>query len=291
MIPVAFDYARPTTLPDAHDLLLKSGVDADIAILAGGQSLLSALKKRKRKPTMVLDLGGIDELSDVRVEKDTLHVGAMMRQAEFVHHPFISERAPIFLEVAASAGDPMIRRRGTLVGAFCEADPAGDWVPAGLVHDATVVLHGLENSDPVSLETFIAKPRATRIGRGEIVTWARLPAMPVDARFAYRKCKHISIGWSIAGVAVLLKLDSHGQCSWARIAASGALATPQRLRSLEQALEGIVLSDERAVDLLVRDNLGGMEFVGDNYASADYRAERLAVHIRRTLVELSNTKI
>ncbi len=286
MIPARFDYARPTTLAGAHLLLQQSAPNASVALLAGGQSLLSELKLRRSKPDLVVDLGRIEELRNIESQRDTLTVGAMSRQSDFAVHPFIDRHAPIFREVAAAAGDPMIRRKGTLVGAFCAAEPGGDWAAAGLVHDVDLEINRSCSTRIVTLEALIALSKKERLVRGDIVTKAILHAAPEGTLSAYRKCKHAAIGWSIASIAVVAEFGSGATCTGIRLAASGALVAPQRLRDLEAALGGIDLTNEVATDMLICAQTDALEFTGDRYASATYRKERLVVLIRRTLAEL-----
>ena len=187
----------------------------------------------------------------------------------------------------AAAADPMVRRRGTLVGAFCECDPFGDWVPAGLVHEVELELVGPAGVRRVALEGFAALSPEKRLARGEIACAAEIAAAPPGAQSLYRKAKHNAIGWSIAGVAVLASRKPDGSVEEIRLAAAGALARPQRLRGLEAALSGVDLRDASTIQAEVDRHCGALDFVGDRYASADYRALRLMVEIRRALAELA----
>tara|TARA_R110000868_G_scaffold56546_3_gene174969 strand:+ start:38108 stop:38977 length:870 start_codon:yes stop_codon:yes gene_type:complete len=289
MIPHSFDYMRPQTLSDALQKIEHLTPQTEVAILAGGQSLLSALKQRRTKPNLIVDLGSISDLSATREVPDGLEVGAMVRQVDFAGHHFVHAHAPIFQDVAAAAGDPMIRRNGTLVGAFCEVDPRGDWVAAGLVQDAILEISSLSGTRREPLESFAGKPRESRLKRGELVTKCILNAAPANSISAYRKCKHNAVGWSIAGVAVVLELDNERKCRAIKLAAAGATTFPQRLRALELELQGVDLSDEDNLDRLIRPHLTALEFFGDSYASAGYREKRLAIQIRRTLAELTKS--
>ena len=286
MIPSAFDYVRPASIAEAQ-AALASAVKTDAAILAGGQSLLTALKQRRRRPSLVIDLRGIAELRDVTVKRGTMHVGAMVRQADIVRHPFVRKYLRVLAEAGEAAGDPMIRRLGTLAGAFCEVDPEGDWVAAGLVLDVKVEKRGQRSSENIPLEQFVLGPHEVQLGAGEIVTSLEIPALPSRVRSAYRKAKHIAVGTSIASAAVVYCPDERGSCTWVRIAVAGAPSYPQRLSDIEEALAGADFADIASVSESVRDGMAGLEFIGDRYASADYRAERLAVLIQRTLTELA----
>lgn len=285
MIPVAFDYVRPRTLAEARDALAASAGEA--VILSGGQSLMTDLKLRRKRPRLVVDLGAIEGLAAIDAGDGVVRIGAMARQSDIAQHQGIAAQFPLLIEIAAAAADPMIRRRGTLVGALCAVEPGGDWLCGCLAMDGIVEIAAASGRRDVPLTDFVEGARATALGRDEIAAAVRLHAAPKGARSAYRKVKHIAIGWSIASVAVVLDIDDGGRCRFARVAVSGATAWPQRLPSLEAAL---CTQDWRKRDRLqdaVAESLSHAQFTGDYYASAPYRAERLASLVEQTIAELA----
>ncbi|WP_421934803.1 FAD binding domain-containing protein [Phenylobacterium sp.] len=286
MIPVDFDYVRPCDVPSAAALLAQASPDS-VAILAGGQSLLTELKQRMRRPQLVVDLGGIGELKRIAVDGDIIRIGAMATQADIVRHPFVLERLEILAEVAAVAADPMVRGQGTLVGALCHADPSGDWVAACLVLDAVIEVRCGDVQREMTISEFVSGPGRNALQVGEMVTGLRIEA-PATARLAaYRKVRHTAIGWSVAGLAASLEVDPDGRCVDCRLAASGALGRPQRLTEVEDALSGFMLKDSPGLARLIAGATGDLDFLDDRHASGAYRATRLSVLVRRTLSELS----
>lgn len=279
MIPVAFDYVRPKRLDEAKALLAQAGADA--VILAGGQSLMTELKLRRIRPRLVVDIGGVPDLDGVDVGADGLAVGAMARQASVAR---AATAWPLLAEIAAAAADPMVRHRGTLVGAFCQADPGGDWVAAGLVLDSRLEVSGPTGIRQVALADVVAGPG---LGGGEIAIAAHIPPLPAGARSVYRKVKHIGIGWSVASAAVVLAPMADGRAAGVRVAVSGATSHPQRLPQLEEALTQLNIADEGALDQAIATALSSLSYRGDAYASADYRAERLGILLRQTLKGLA----
>ena len=217
MIPVAFDYCRPGTLAEAHAALAAG----DAVILSGGQSLMTDLKLRRKRPQMVVDLQAIAALSAVDVGNDAVRIGAMVRQADLVANEAVVSRLPLLAQIANVAADPMVRRRGTLVGALCAVEQGGDWLVGCLTMEGVVEIAGAGGSREMPLTEFVRGARTTALGSDEIVVAVRLRTAPRGARAAYRKVKHIAIGWSIASVAVVLDVDG-GRCSLVRIAVSGA---------------------------------------------------------------------
>ena len=284
MIPVAFDYCRPKTLTEAHAAL--AGAAGEAVILSGGQSLMTDLKLRRKRPQMVVDLQAIEALSAVEASSDVVRIGAMVRQADLVANEAVVSRLPLLKEVANVAADPMIRRRGTLVGALCAVEQGGDWLAGCLAMEGVVEIAGARGTREMPLTEFVRGARTTALGSDEIAVAVRLRPAPRSARATYRKVKHIAIGWSIASVAAVLDVDG-GRCSFARIAVSGATTHPQRLTALEEALATIDVRRRDRLRETVTTSLLGLTFWGDYYASADYRAERLANLIEQTVAEIA----
>jgi carbon-monoxide dehydrogenase medium subunit len=286
MIPVNFDYFRPVDIGIAA-AILADAAPGRVAVLAGGQSLMTQLKRRTRRPQLVLDLGGIGDLRTIQAQGDTLCIGAMVTQADLVRHPFVRDRLAILVEVSAVAADPMVRRQGTLVGALCQADPNGDWVAACLVLDAVVELRRGDTRREVAIRDFVIGAGQTALMPGELVTGLRVSAPSAGRSGLYRKVRHTAIGWSIAGLAADIEIDPDGRCTDCRLAASGALAWPQRLTALEEQLVGLKLRDASHLGDLIESAMSDLEFQDDRHASGAYRATRLSVLLRRTLSELS----
>lgn len=288
MIPKSFDYARPTTLAEAH-AAIQTGV-GKVALLAGGQSLLTALKQRRDEVGLVVDLAKVQELSsDVTLTENTLRVSAMTRQADFMENDLVLSHIPIFAEVGAASGDPMLRRQGTVVGAFCEVEINGDWVPPALLLNTRLEASKGGNGETVfhDLRDLVLKDKAERFAKGDIAIAAHMGAMPEGAVYAYRKVRHAAVGWSIVNLAVIAEVTDGDQISDIRLAAGAALTRPQRLSDLEESLKGVRLSQSDDIEKYVTTQLEKLSFNGDHYASPAYRAKRLAVLIKRTLAELS----
>jgi carbon-monoxide dehydrogenase medium subunit len=161
VIPVAFDYARPSTVEDAVAALAWAGDDAKV--LAGGQSLLPVLRLRLAAPTVVVDLGAIASLRGIRVDGDDLVVGAMATHAEVASSPLVQTEAPLVAVTAITVGDRQVRHRGTLGGSLAHADPAGDLPAAAVALDATIVLVGPAGRRSVAARDFFTDIFTTSI--------------------------------------------------------------------------------------------------------------------------------
>jgi carbon-monoxide dehydrogenase medium subunit len=285
MIPVSFDYARPGSLREAARLAA-STADGGV-ILAGGQSLLTDLKQRTKRPRLVIDIAAIPGLDAIELDADSLRIGAMVRQADVAQHHAVVQHFPLLPEVAAVAADPMVRRRGTLVGALCEADPAGDWVAASLALDGRVVGVGTSGDWEMDLPNLLRGPRQTGLRAGDVAAAVVFPLAQRHRLMRYAKVKHPAIGWSVASVAAVVDIAADGRCSGAAIAVSGATAKPERLPILENELTDRRLADQAHVRRVVDKALAGLTFRGDYYASESYRAALLAVLLRRILADLA----
>ena len=135
MIPSNFEYVAPTTVDDAVEALAQGGEDAKV--IAGGQSLMPVLRLRLAAPTVLVDLGRIDELRGVHDDGDDVRIGAMTTYYNLLGNPLVSGHALLLADATRTVADPQIRHRGTLGGAVSHADPAGDLCAPVLALDAT----------------------------------------------------------------------------------------------------------------------------------------------------------
>lgn len=282
MISAPFALHRPASIEEAYAALDGHGSDAEV--LAGGQSLITDLKVRRKSPRLLVDLSSVDGLSDVTVEPGRITIGAMARQAAVVTHPEVSRRLPLLAQVAQAAADPMVRTRGTVVGACCQADPGGDWLAGALALDGSVLLESGAGQRELPLEEFVLGEERTALRPGEIARCLRIPTPGPSAVMSYRKVKHVSVGWSVASAAIVLPaVRGQGEV---RVAVSGAVTHPQRLPDLESALADITPRRPQDLADAIEAALAPLEYRGDYYASAAYRRRRLAVLLRRSITEL-----
>src|SRR5260221_12916873 len=135
MIPAKFDYHRPGSLDEAVHVLGNAGEDAKV--IAGGQSLMPLLRLRLAYPSLLVDVGRLDELGGVRDEGDSLLIGAGTTHYQLVHDPLIAEHCGLLAEAAGTVADPAVRHRGTIGGSLAPGDPAGDLPGVALAVEAT----------------------------------------------------------------------------------------------------------------------------------------------------------
>lgn len=270
MHPAPFDYYRASTLSEAVDLLARHGEDAKI--LAGGHSLIPAMKLRLARPSAVIDIGGIAELSYVRDGQTHVAIGALATHRMIEASPLLNDRCPLLPAVASQIGDLQVRNRGTIGGSLAHADPAADWPAAVLALDAEIVLAGPRGLRHVRASAFFTGLLQTAIAPGEVLCEIRVPA--TGRRVAYVKTEQKASGFALCGVAVAI--DASG----ARVGITGVAATPYRASAVEKALAGRTV-DMAAAGAAAGHAADGVDALADIHATSEYRAHLARVNTRR----------
>src|SRR5262249_59720439 len=167
VIPAAFDYFRAHTTDEAFAHLQQHGAEA--RVLAGGQSLIPAMRFRLARPAVLVDINSLKELSAIRVDGKVLAIGAIARDADIERAAWITDRRwSLIHDVSRVVADPVVRQMGTLVGSLCHNDPAGDWTAAALASRATVVVRGKAGTRRVPIDDFLVDSFTTAVGDGEM---------------------------------------------------------------------------------------------------------------------------
>ncbi|RKF24852.1 xanthine dehydrogenase family protein subunit M [Micromonospora globbae] len=269
MIPASVRYHRAADLAEA--LELRRAYGDLLRPLAGGQSLLPALKLRRDRVDTLLDLGRIGELSYVAHRGDHLAVGALTRYQRLLTDPLVDRYAPMLATAAAAVGDPQVRHAGTVGGALAQADPAADLPLALVALDAVVVLASTAGTREVPAAELAVGPGATLCRPDELVTEVRVP-LPGPARWSYRTFARPALEWSLVAVAV----------ADGRVALAGMGPTIRRARGVEAALAdgaGAAAAAARADE--------DCDPVDDVRASAAYRRHLSRVLVARALADCS----
>lgn len=282
MYPDEFDYYGAETVEEAIELLEEHAME-ETELLAGGHSLLPAMKTGLSSPDVLIDIGDVDELRGVSVEDGTLTVGAMTRYSDLLDSEAAHEHAPALTAAVSQVGDRQVRNRGTVGGNIAHADPASDLPGAALASDATVVVQGTDGERTISAEDFFFGMYATDIGPSELLTRIEMPVTP-DAVGTYAKKPSPSSGYAMVGVAALVECDGDTVTS-ARIGANGAVDHGVRLEPVEYALTGETLDDDaiEAAAGHATDDLDEALVMEDLQASAEFRAQLLEVYTERAL--------
>lgn len=279
MIPAAFEYESPRTLGEALALLASR---ADAKLLAGGHSLLPAMKLRVAAPATLIDLGRIDGLSYIRNAGDKIAIGAMTTHAEIAACDLLHSASPLLAETAAHIGDVQVRNRGTLGGSLAHADPAADYPAAILALDAEMVAMSERGERVIPARKFFTGLMTSALRPSEILTEVRIPrtgGTTSGAGTSYQKFHHPASGFAVVGVAAVVKLRGANIAS-AAVGITGVGVHAYRAAAVEAALRGKPLS---AIAKAAEKAAGKIEALGDTYASAEYRRHLAQVFTRRAL--------
>lgn len=268
MIPAAFEYVRARDLGEALEALARYGDEA--RVLAGGHSLLPAMKLRLAQPKVVVDIGRLAELRELREEDGRIRIGALVTHGEIESSALLARSCPLLPEVAARIGDLQVRNRGTIGGSLAHADPAADWPAAVLALEAELVVAGRPGTRTVRAEEFFVDLFQTALGPGEILTEVRVPVTGPGA--AYEKFAQKASGFALCGVAAAAADGA------VRVAVTGVAAKAYRARGTEEALRRGASPAEAAGRAAE-----GVEPLGDLHASPEYRAHLARVLARRAL--------
>jgi carbon-monoxide dehydrogenase medium subunit len=279
VIPAAFDYARPSTVEEALQVIAEGG--DDVKVLAGGQSLIPVMRLRLAAPELVVDLTRIPELRGVREEGDVLVVGAMTTHSDVLTDPLLARYGQLLVQATETVADRQVRHRGTFGGALAHADPAGDLPAVALALDAEFVLAGPSGRRTVPATEFFVDYLTTALEEGELLVEIRLPKLGEDWGVRYEKFNRVAQAWSIVAVAAAVRREG-GRIAEARIGLTNMGSTPLRATATEQALLGADVSLE-AVTAAAALAADGTSPSSDLNAQADYRQHLARVLTRRAL--------
>lgn len=278
MIPSLFTYFTPDSVEEAIKLLQEHGDDAKI--IAGGHSLLPAMKLRLASPNVLIDIGKIKSLRGV-VVNGTINIGAGTTWRMIETNAELKAHCPVFAEAVAKIGDIQVRNRGTLGGSLAHADPAADSTAVVLALDALILVEGPAGSRTIAANDFFTDMLSTALAPNEIITAVVFNKMGVGEGAAYMKFSHPASRYAIVGVAAYVKMSA-GKVTACRIAVTGAGPTACRQHAAEQAL---LRSDGGDEAIAAAADLAGseMEFLGDIQASEEYRKAMTKVYAKRAL--------
>jgi carbon-monoxide dehydrogenase medium subunit len=275
--PTAFELHRPETVDEAIRLL---GEDADAKVIAGGHSLLPAMKLRLTAPTALVDLGRIAGLDGIEREGDRLTIGALATHAAVAASETVRSACPVLAETAALIGDRQVRNRGTIGGSLAHADPGADYPTVVTALEATIVVVGPEGEREVPAGGFFSGVFETALRPGELVTTVLVPATPSGTGAAYLKHPHPATGYAVVGAAAVVALEG-GTYSRARLVIGGASGTPVAVPVDGLAGQAISAAAIAAATAGVGEAFG--DALSDTYASAEYRRHLAGVLARRAL--------
>ncbi|HEX2475669.1 MAG TPA: xanthine dehydrogenase family protein subunit M [Lacipirellulaceae bacterium] len=279
MFPASFGYVAAHSVDEALRLLDQHG-DAG-KLLAGGHSLIPAMKLRLMSPGTLIDLGTIPGLRGIRVERSNLVIGALTVHADVASSDLVREHLPGLADAASVIGDVQVRNRGTIGGSVAHADPAADFPVVLTALNASFVAQSSTGNRTIAVDEFFTDFYATAMAANEILTEIRVPIPPSGSGTAYAKLPHPASGYVVVSAGALITQLS-GSCVSARLAIGGMGSGPIRAVAAEIELKGKSLTPQaiNAAAAKVAENTDPTE---DSYASAEYKRHVATVYARKAI--------
>jgi carbon-monoxide dehydrogenase medium subunit len=270
VIPAQFEYEVAGSVAEAVEML---GSGEDAKLLAGGHSLIPAMKLRIARPSLLVDIGGLEDLSYVREDGDAIAIGALTRHHDVATSDLLRQKCPIVPNAAAEIGDPQVRHRGTIGGSVSHGDPASDMPGVLLTLDAEFVAVGPGGARTIPASEFFTGVFETALGPQDVLTEIRVPS--TSGGWAYLKFARRKQDWATVGVAAVA---SNGGAKVGLVSMGG---TPLRAKAVEEALAG---GSDAAAAAEHADE--GTEPSSDVAGSAEYRRHLARVLTRRALEQV-----
>jgi aerobic carbon-monoxide dehydrogenase medium subunit len=236
VIPAAFAYFRAHSAEEATALLAQHGAEA--RVLAGGQSLVPAMRFRLARPGVLVDINPAKDLDYIHLD-GALVIGAIARDAAIERAAWIRDRRWSLLHDASRVvADPVVRQTATVVGSLCHNDPAGDWTTVALAARAAVDVRGTDGIRTIAIDDFLVDSFTTAVGEGELAVAVRFPVPDDRTAGSYQKIERKVGDFATAAAAVQVSLNADGTVRQAGIALSAAGPHAVRVEEAEQLLAG-----------------------------------------------------
>jgi carbon-monoxide dehydrogenase medium subunit len=274
VITAAYDYEAPSTLDDAYELASQAGA----VLLAGGQSLITELKRAALSPRLVVDLRRIESLQ----ASGNDGWGAMVTLDALAADPQVTAAPSALTDALEAIRDPQVRNRATIGGSVALVHQGADLPAVLLALGAVITITGPAGPRFVEAADFVTAPVHDRLGRGEIVTAVRIPSPRPGSGSAYEKMPNPASGYAICGVAASLTVSAEGKVEDAAIGLAGAGPTALSLAATARGLAGRQATEEEVAEAAAS-AADGLQLPSDLAAPADYRAHLTRVLTARAL--------
>lgn len=281
MIPAAFEYVKASSVAQAIALLNQHGDEAKV--IAGGHSLLPAMKLRLSQPAILIDIAQVAELKGIKTAGSTLTIGAGETYHAIATSATVISACPVLAGCTGQIGDIQVRNAGTIGGALAHADPAADLTAVFLALGGTVTVQSAGGTRSIAADDLFVSMLMTALDSGELITAVNVPVMSKGQGASYAKLKHPASRYAIVGVAAAVTI-SNGVVSACRVAVTGAGPQAVRQPSVEKALIGTA-GDAAAIKAACASAGADMEYLGDIHASEEYRRAMVKVYAARALTD------
>jgi carbon-monoxide dehydrogenase medium subunit len=279
VIPGPFDYHSPTTLEEAVALLGEHGENAKI--LAGGQSLIPAMRFRLAMPETLIDINRLTDLDTVRQDNGSLVIGGLTRESALEESPLVQESYPLLGDTARVIADPLVRNMATVGGNLAHADPANDHPATMLAYNAEIVAHGPKGTRTIPIDEFFVGLFETALQPNEILTEIHIPSPDGNSGGAYIKFERKVGDYAISAVAVQLTMDGD-TVARARIGLTNVSPVPMRATDAEQTLTGQAVTEE-VLETVGKAAAAQCDPSADLRGSVDYKRDLTRVLAKRAI--------
>ena len=274
-----FDYACPTTLPEAIELLASHD---DAKAIAGGQSLVPMLAFRLSQPSLLVDLRKLADLRGIRISDAGVTLGAMVRWRDIEDDERLETAHPLLKAAISHVAHYQIRNRGTVGGSIAHADPAAEMPGIAMTCDAEIAVVGKSGAHVIQAADFFQGALTTALTTDEIIVEIRLPAWPAGRRWGFQEFARRRGDFAMAAAAVFYDQDERGKARNAHVGVIGVGDRPLRLTAVEDVLNGESI-DEATIAKADAATSAAVEPQDDIHASAAYRRSLVGTMVERAL--------
>jgi CO/xanthine dehydrogenase FAD-binding subunit len=274
-----FDYACPTTLPEAIQLLASND---DAKAIAGGQSLVPMLAFRLSQPSLLVDLRKLADLRGIRISDAGVTLGAMVRWRDIEDDERLETAHPLLKAAISHVAHYQIRNRGTVGGSIAHADPAAEMPGIAMTCDAEIAVVGKTGAHVIQAADFFQGALTTALTTDEIIVEIRLPAWPAGRRWGFQEFARRRGDFAMAAAAVFYDQDARGKARNAHVGVIGVGDRPLRLTAVEDVLNGETI-DEATIAKADAATSAAVDPQDDIHASAAYRRSLVGTMVERAL--------
>jgi carbon-monoxide dehydrogenase medium subunit len=282
MFPANFGYVAARSVDEALQLMAKHGEEGKL--LAGGHSLIPAMKLRLQSPQTLIDLATVPGLRGVRVDGNNLIIGALTVHTDVATSDLVRKHLPGLAEAASVIGDVQVRNRGTIGGSVAHADPAADLPVILTALNVSFIVQSATGNRTIAVDDFFTDFFTTAINANEILTEIRVPIPSAGSGSAYAKLPHPASGYVVVSAGALITRQASGSCTAARIAIGGLGSGPCRAIATEIELQGKPLTPQ-VIAAAAAKAAEETDPVEDSYAGVEYKLHVATVYARKAIEE------
>jgi len=280
MFPANFAYVAAHSVEEALQLLVKHGEEGKL--LAGGHSLIPAMKLRLQSPQTLIDIGTVPGLCGVRLEENQIIIGALTIHADVAVSDLVRKHVAGLADAASVIGDMQVRNRGTIGGSVAHADPAADLPVILAALNASFIVRSSSGNRAIAADDFFTDFYTTAMNAHEILTEIHVPIPAPGSGTAYAKLPHPASGYVVVSAGALITRQASGSCATARIVIGGLGSGPCRAVATEIELQGKPLTPQ-VIAVAAAKAAEETDPVEDSYASAEYKRHVATVYARKAI--------